>query len=200
MRPVPVPISSRSRGATRGDDLERAPPRLRPRRHRASGCGASPPHSRGNTRRPSSARWRLIAASRCRSSAIVCVVARRTRPPDSGASRLPALARAEPIKYPTPLAEPVEQPGLAEQLQMARDARLALPEDLRQFGNGQLARGRTAPEPQPGRLGRGTQRRQKMLHRPGFSRDCMLQDMQICLCPQANFAAARCRDSAGVAA
>ena len=36
----------------RADEHRRAPPRLRPHRHRATGCGASAPHCRGNTRRP----------------------------------------------------------------------------------------------------------------------------------------------------
>ncbi len=34
------------------------------------------------------------------------------------------------------LAKAVEQPGLAQQLQMAGDAWLTLPEDLRQFADG----------------------------------------------------------------
>ena len=41
---------------------------------------------------------------------------------------------------------------------MARDARLALPENLGQFGDGQLAAGAQHEKPQPRRLGRRAQR------------------------------------------
>ena len=65
------------------------------------------------------------------------------------AQRADRLARAEPIEHPAPLARTVEEPGIAEELQMARDARLALTENLRQFGNGQLAAGAQHEKAQP---------------------------------------------------
>ena len=58
-------------------------------------------------------------------------------------------ARAQPVKDPAPLAGTVEKPGVAEELQMARNARLALSKNLRQFGNGQLAAGAQHEKAQP---------------------------------------------------
>ncbi len=45
---------------------------------------------------------------------------------------------AETIKDPASLAEAVEQPGLAQELQVARHPRLALPEDLGQLADREL--------------------------------------------------------------
>src|SRR5207302_4148541 len=57
------------------------------------------------------------------------------------AQRARRAARTEAVEHPAALAKPVEQPRLAEQLQMARDAGLALPEDLRQLADRELAAG-----------------------------------------------------------
>ena len=61
-----------------------------------------------------------------------------------------AAARRQPIMDPGPLAEPVEQPGIAQQLQMARNPRLALAEDVGELGHCQLALGAEQQQPQPG--------------------------------------------------
>jgi hypothetical protein len=71
---------------------------------------------------------------------------------------------AEPVKHPAPLAEAVEQAGLAQQFQVPRYPRLALPQDLGKLADGKLAASAKDDEPQPGRLGDRTQRRQNMLH------------------------------------
>ena len=46
---------------------------------------------------------------------------------------------AKPEERPRPFLVAVDQPGLHEQLQVARDARLRLAEDLGQVGNRQVA-------------------------------------------------------------
>ena len=46
---------------------------------------------------------------------------------------------AQTIKDPAPFAEPVEQASLAQQLQMSRNARLALSKNLGQFADGEFA-------------------------------------------------------------
>ena len=86
------------------------------------------------------------------------------------AQQADGLARAEPVEHPTPLARAVEQPGIAEELQMARDARLALTEDLRQFGDGQLPAGAQHEKAQPRRLRRRAQRAKQLAHRPRGTR------------------------------
>src|SRR5690606_10061771 len=55
------------------------------------------------------------------------------------------------------LPEAVEQAGIAQQLQMARDARLALAQDLRQLADGQLAVRAQHQQAQAGRLGGGAE-------------------------------------------
>ena len=83
---------------------------------------------------------------------------------------------AQAIEDPAAFAEAIEQPGLAQQLEMTRHARLALPEDLGQFADGQFPAGAQHGEPQPGRLGHRAQRCQQMFH-------CQ-QDIQISLYTQ----------------
>ena len=46
-----------------------------------------------------------------------------------------AAALAEPIERPAPLAEAIDQPGFGEQLQVPRDARLRLAQDLGEVGD-----------------------------------------------------------------
>ena len=74
-------------------------------------------------------------------------------------------ARTQAIEDPAAFAKPVEQTGLAEQLQMAGNARLALPEDLRQFADRQLAAGAQHQEAQPRRLGHRAQGGEHLAHR-----------------------------------
>ena len=58
---------------------------------------------------------------------------------DQGAGELGRAARfGQPEERPGALAEALDQPGLDQQLEMARDARLRLPQDLRQVGNRQF--------------------------------------------------------------
>ena len=49
-----------------------------------------------------------------------------------------AAALAEPIERPAPLAEAIDQAGFGEQLQVPRDARLRLAQDLGEVGNRQV--------------------------------------------------------------
>ena len=81
------------------------------------------------------------------------------------AQRARRAARAEAVEHPAALAKPVEQPRLAEQLQMARDAGLALPEDLRQLADRELAAGAQHQEAQPRRFGHRAQRGEQFAHR-----------------------------------
>ena len=77
--------------------------------------------------------------------------------------RLPLLGKA--VEGEGALAEPVEQPGVAQKLQVTRDARLALAQDLGQFGHRQFAMRAERQQPQPRGLGRRLQRRQQIVHR-----------------------------------
>ena len=95
---------------------------------------------------------------------------------------------AEAIKHPAALAEAVQKAGFAQQLQMARHARLALAEDLGQLADSQLAARAQDDEPKPGRLGNRAQRSQKVLHQPGPPRMTGGQHIQICLYVQAIYA------------
>ena len=82
-------------------------------------------------------------------------------------------ARAEAIEDPAAFAKAVEKTRLAQQLQMARHARLALPEDLRQFADRQLAAGAQNQEAQSRRLGHRAQGGEHFAHRrDGFGIDC----------------------------
>ena len=76
---------------------------------------------------------------------------------------------AEAIEHPAALAEAVEEAGFAQQLQVARNPWLALPEDLCQLADGELAARAQDHEPKPGRLGHCTQCGQQVLHRRGVS-------------------------------
>src|SRR6185437_947086 len=73
-------------------------------------------------------------------------------------------ARGKPIIDPSPLAKPVEQPGVAKQLQVARNPRLALAENVRELGHGQFALGAQQQQPQPGRFGDGAQAAKDRFH------------------------------------
>ena len=76
---------------------------------------------------------------------------------EASAASLPDIGQAE--EHPAPLAEARDQPGLGHQLQMPADARLALPEDLGQVLDVQLAAGEQRQDAQPRGLARGAQGR-----------------------------------------
>jgi hypothetical protein len=101
----------------------------------------------------------------------VSLAARHDQVPHQGACR---AAGAQAIEHPTALAKAVEQSGIAQQLQMPRHARLALPEDLRQFADRQLAARAQNQEPQPGRFRGGAQCEQQFVHRCA-GLDCRLE-------------------------
>ncbi len=156
MRPVPVPRSSRLPDRLRADGVEdrgldrvlggvqRAQPvpvrRQALRRRPAPRRARSPAPRRG-------ARGRRRAGGRCRSSG-----------GQDGAQDLGrggALAEAE--EGPGAFAVPLDEPGLGQELEMARDARLRLAEDIGQVGHRELALGKQRQHPQPGFLGGGPQ-------------------------------------------
>jgi hypothetical protein len=87
----------------------------------------------------------------------IAVVARCHELAGESACR-PRLAQA--IKHPAAFTKAVEKTGFAQQLQMAGNPRLALPEDLRQLADGELTAGAQDDEPQSGRLGHRAQRSQ----------------------------------------
>ena len=60
---------------------------------------------------------------------------------------------AVPVKLAPAQRKAIEQASFAKKLQMARYARLALPEDLSQLADGELAAGAEDDEPQTSRLG-----------------------------------------------
>ena len=62
-----------------------------------------------------------------------------------------------PIEHPAALAEPVEQARLGQDLEMARDARLALPHDLDQLAHGPLALRADREQPQARRIAGGAE-------------------------------------------
>ncbi len=83
---------------------------------------------------------------------------------DEPLGRAARAAARQAIEHPVGLAEAVEQPGLAQQFQVARHARLALAENVGQLAHGQLALGAQRQKPEPGRLGGGAQGGQKLFH------------------------------------
>ncbi len=70
-----------------------------------------------------------------------------------------AAALAEAIERPAPLAETIHQPGLGEQLEMPRDARLRLAQDLGEVGDGQFGLGEQREDAQARALTGGPQGR-----------------------------------------
>ena len=89
----------------------------------------------------------------------------RRQPIDDEAPHLGALSDArETQEHPAALAKPVEHASLAQHLEMVRYARLALPEDSRKLGHGQLALGAQRNEAQPGGLGHRPQGIQDRVH------------------------------------
>ena len=62
-------------------------------------------------------------------------------------------------KNPTAFLAAFGKPGIGKDADMARDARLALPQHLRQFAHGQLHCGQQAHDPEAGRVRQGAQQR-----------------------------------------
>ena len=61
--------------------------------------------------------------------------------------------RGRAVVDPVLLAETIQQPGIAEQLEMPRDARLALPDHLADLTDRQLGARQQREQPQPRGLG-----------------------------------------------
>ncbi len=61
--------------------------------------------------------------------------------------------RSLPQEHPASLAPPFGQPRIAQNADMARDARLALPEHLGKLAHGKLHRAEQAGDAQPGGIG-----------------------------------------------
>ena len=75
---------------------------------------------------------------------------------DQRARELGAAALlGQPEERPGALAEALDQPGLDQELEMARDARLRLAQDLGEVGHGQLGLGQQHQHAQPRVLARG---------------------------------------------
>ena len=70
-------------------------------------------------------------------------------PRDQRARQLGAAAvLGEPEERPGALAEALDQPGLDQQLEMARDARLRLAQDVGEVGDGQFGLGQQRQDAQ----------------------------------------------------
>ena len=69
----------------------------------------------------------------------------------------PRPTLCEAIEDPSPLLRALDQAGVAKQLEVAADPRLALPHDLRDFGNRKFGFGKKRQQPQPGNLGSSLQ-------------------------------------------
>ena len=107
----------------------------------------------------------LVAA---RGKAGVLVLARREQPRRRRAQRAgTAFGNRAAQEHPRSLAPPLGQHGIAQDFHMARDARLALPQHLRQFAHRQLHVGQQPHDPQPGRVRQRAQGGFK-LHRKGI--------------------------------
>ena len=73
----------------------------------------------------------------------------------------------QPVIGPGTFAHAHQQAGFAQQLQMARHTRLALPDDLHQVADGQLRPGAQCQQAQAGRLRGGAQAFQQKIRRQG---------------------------------
>ena len=87
--------------------------------------------------------------------------AERARHPRTLAALGPA------VEHPAALAEAVEQAGLGQDLEVARDARLALAQHLDQLAHRPLALGADREQAQPRRVGSGPDPGQQMRQRLG---------------------------------
>jgi len=68
--------------------------------------------------------------------------------------RVDALRFGERQEYPAALLAALQYPRIGEDLQVARDARLALPENLRQLSDRQLHQPQQRDDAQPSRIGK----------------------------------------------
>ena len=75
------------------------------------------------------------------------------------ASAAPPPCSASRKKAQVPFAETLDQPGLGQELEMARDARLRLPQDVGEIGHGQFGLGQQREDAQPRLLACGLERR-----------------------------------------
>ena len=97
--------------------------------------------------------------------------------PQGLVGQAPGIARGhEAIEHPSPIGEPLDQPGLGQQLEVTRDARLALVQHPAQFQNRQLLPGQQRKNPQPRRLARRAQN----IH--GLTRGERHERIKISLC------------------
>ena len=140
-----------------GQRLADRAPRPPRRRRAACGCGPIARRARGNSparRRRARAR---TAVSRSRSRAIIGVLGiepRDQRTRELGAAA--ALGQAE--ERPGAFAEALDQAGLDQQLEVARDARLRLAKDLGEVGDGQFGLGQQHQDAQARFLAGGLER------------------------------------------
>ena len=172
-RPVPVPMSSSRPASASGTRASSAASTAAPGRSSARISSQSAPWRRklsdATRARSASTRaaWRRSAsrigsssgrrATRSRASAPGCAV--RQGEPDVGA-----------------LADPVQQAAVAQQLQVAGQARLRLAKDLGEFRHAEGAATGQRQQAQAGRFGGGTQAGQQALHG-------LANDINISLCP-----------------
>jgi hypothetical protein len=88
----------------------------------------------------------------------------------------------KPEEGPRTLLVAADQPGLQQQFQVARDARLRLAEDFGEIGNGQVAARQQCQYAQPAGFGR---RLQCIYHRVESDMHASIlfeKDINICLC------------------
>ena len=80
---------------------------------------------------------------------------RRARPSGRAAGRAARSARrgAEAEEHPAPLLAPLGEAGVDQDLDVARDARLALPEHLRELADRKLHRAQQRQDAKPRRIG-----------------------------------------------
>jgi hypothetical protein len=71
--------------------------------------------------------------------------------------------RGQPEIDMYPLGRPVEQPGIGQQFQMPRHARLALPENFHHVADSELALGQKRDQPKPRRLRERPERLEEMV-------------------------------------
>ena len=72
-------------------------------------------------------------------------------------------ARRRPVIHEMPVPETLQEPGVAQDFQLLRDARLALREDVGEFRNAAFAAQAKRGEAQPHRVRDGLQLRQALL-------------------------------------
>ena len=158
IRPVPVPISTRRPIGRVAERARRSPPRPRFRRRGASASRPIRRHGSRNSARRAAARSARTAASRAASAAT------QGSSPSSSAQRSssceqrldPRRAAPRLEEHPAAFLAALGEAGVEQDLHMARDARLALPEHLRQLADATApsraaARGCAAASDRPAR-------------------------------------------------